>query len=195
MTIIHLFSNRDIFKYIVSGSHFSLYPDIFNNGNFSPLGINDISKNKEDDLNELPMSFYQDRETTIDYSFTINEHEIFIPHCFDILDEINGNSREYCEVAYDNYSDIEGVDYYLHEKIQITFENEGHFNLEIIPTNPHSKVANYLHDLTIQENIPIYDSYHDQAFIPTHNNNSVSNSQVGIGNYSNFIILVNPCEK
>jgi len=55
------FSNRDIFKCIASDSHFSLYSDIFNDGNFSPLGINDISENKEDDLNELPISFYQDR--------------------------------------------------------------------------------------------------------------------------------------
>lgn len=52
------FSKRDSFKCIVSGSHFSLYPDIFNDGNFSPLGINDISKIKENDLNELPINFY-----------------------------------------------------------------------------------------------------------------------------------------
>ena len=73
--------------------------------------------------------------------------------------------------------------------------NEEHFNLEIISTNPHPRVANYLHDFTIRENIPIYDSYHDQTPIPTHNHNSLFNSQVGIGNYSNSIILANPCEK
>jgi len=123
------------------------------------------------------------------------------------LDEIEGNSREYCEIIYDNYFDIEDIDFYSskenrHEKIQITSENEEHFNLKIIPTNPHSKAANYLHDFTIRENIPIYDSYHKQAFsyhkqafIPTHNQNSLTNSQVGIDNYSNSIILANPCEK
>ena len=109
--------NRDSFKCIVSGSHFSLYPDIFNDGNC----INDISENTEADLNEIPINFYQDRKTIIDHSFAINKHKIFSP-CFDILDEIEGNSREYCEVIYDNYSDIEEVDFYsskesAHEKI------------------------------------------------------------------------------
>lgn len=146
---------------------------------FPLLGINDISKNKDDDLNELPISVYKDRETIIDHSFSINEHEIFIPH-FDTLDEIEENSRKY--IIYDNYCDIEDIDFYLHDAIQITSKNEEHFNLEIIPTNPHSRAANYLHNLTIRENIPIYDSYHDQALIPNHNNNYLSNSQDGIGN-------------
>jgi len=35
----------------------------------------------------------------------------------------------------------------------------------------------------------------DQAFIPVHNHNSLSSSQVGIQNYSNSIILANPCER
>ena len=95
---------------------------------FSPLGINDISENTETDLNELPLSFYQDREAINDHSFAINEHEIFIPPCFNVLDEIEGNSREYCKAIYDNYSNIEVVDFYSsqenpHDKIQITFEN------------------------------------------------------------------------
>ena len=194
------FSNRNIFKCIISDSHFSLYPDIFNDGNFSPLGVNDISENTEADLNELPLSFYQYREAKNDHSFAINEHEILVPPCLDILDKIEGNSRESCEVIYDNYSDIEDVDFYSskespHEKIQITSKNEEHFNLEIISTNPHSKADNHLHDFTIRENITIYDSYHDQDFIPVHNHKSLSNSQFGIRNYSNSIILANPCEK
>ena len=86
-------SNRDNFKCIVSGSHFSVYPDIFNNGNIFPPGINDISEIKEDDLNKLPLSFYQDREAIIDHSFATNEHEILVPPCLDILDEIEGNCR------------------------------------------------------------------------------------------------------
>ena len=193
------FSNRDSFKCIVSGSHFSLYPDIFNDGNFSPLDINDISENTEADLNELLSSFYQDREAINDHSFAINEHEILVPPCLDILDEIEGNSRESCEVIYDDYSDIEDVDFNFsqknpHDKIQITSENEERFNLEIIPTNPHFRAANYLHDFIIRENFPIYYSYRDQALIPTHNHNSFSNSQVGIQNYSNSIILANSCE-
>lgn len=193
------FSNRDSFKCIVSGSHFSLYRDIFNDGNFSPLGINGISEIKEDDLNELPINFYQDRETMIDHSFATNEHEMLVPPCSDILNKIEGNSRESCEVIYDNYSDIEDVDFNFsqenpHDKIQITFEHEECFNVEIIPTYPHFRAANYLHDFTIQEIIPIYDSYEDQTPIPIQNHNSFSISQVGIRNHSNSIILANPCE-
>ena len=192
-------SNKDNFKCIVSGSHFSLYLDIFNDGNFSPLGINGISEIKEDDLNELPLNFYQNKETIIDHSFATNEHEIFVPPCFGILDEMEGNSRQSCEVIYDDYSDIEDVDFYTsqenpHEKIQITPENEEHFNLGIISTNLHFRAANYLHDFTIQEIIPIYDSYEDQTPIPIHNHNSFSISQVGIQNYPNSIILAIPCE-
>jgi len=117
----------------------------------------------------------------------------------DILDEIEGNSRESCEVVYDNYSDIEDIDFYSfqenpHDKILITSENEERFKLEIIPTYSHFRVANYLHDFTISENIPIHDSYSYQAPIPTHDHNSFSNSQVEIQNYSNSIILANPCE-
>ena len=105
------FLNREAFEFIIFYSHFSLYPDIFNVCNFSPLGINDILENKEDDINELPIIFYQDKETIIDHSFAINEHKFFIPPCFDILDEIKGNSREYREVVYDNYSDIKDADF------------------------------------------------------------------------------------
>ena len=196
----HGFSNRETFESIIYDSHFSLYLDIFNVGNFSPLGINDISENKEDDLNRLPIFFYQDRETIIDHSFSINEHEFSIPPRFDILDETKGNSREYCEVVYDNYSDIKDVDLYSsqenpHDKIQITSVNEEHLNLDIISTNPHFGETNYLHDFSIRENIPICDSYHDQTPIPAHNHNSLFYSQVGIGNNSNSIILANPCKK
>ena len=192
-------SNRDSFKCIVSGSHFSLYPDIFNDGNFFPLGINDISEIKGDDLNELPLNFYQDRETIMDHSFATHEHEIFVPPCFGILDEIKGNSRQSCEVIYDIYSVIEDVDFYTsqenpHDKIQITSEDEERFNLGIILTNPNFRAANDLHDFTIQEIIPICDSYEDQTPIPIHNHNSFSISQVGIQNFSNSIILAIPCE-
>jgi len=90
------FSNQYIFNCIISDSHFSLYPDMFNDGNLFPLGINDILKIKDGDLNELPLSFYQDREAINDHSFAINEHEILVPPCLDILDEIEGNSKESC---------------------------------------------------------------------------------------------------
>ena len=56
------FSNRDICKCIVSDSYFSLYPDNFCNRNLSSLHINDILENREVDINEFPISFYQDRE-------------------------------------------------------------------------------------------------------------------------------------
>ena len=64
-------SNRDSFKCIVSGSHFSLYPDIFNDSNFSPLGINDISEIKEDDLNELPLKFFLVLEQNLNQQYQI----------------------------------------------------------------------------------------------------------------------------
>ena len=73
--------------------------------------------------------------------------------------------------------------------------NEEHFNLEIIPTNQHSGATNYLHDFTIREKIPIYDSYNDKTPISAHNHNSLSNSQFRIDNYSNSIILANPSKK
>jgi len=55
------FLNRDTFKSIASDSHFSLYLDIFADSNLSPININDISENKETDLSELPINFYQNR--------------------------------------------------------------------------------------------------------------------------------------
>jgi len=144
--------------------------------------------------------FYQDRETIIDHYFGINKHVLYIPSCFDTLDEIEGNSNKYREVIYDNYSDNEDVDLYSyqvnpHEKNQNAYEDEECFNLEIIPTNPHSQAANYLHDFDIQEIVPIYYSYHDEGPIPIHGHNSLSNAQVGIGNHSNSIILAKYCEK
>jgi len=106
-------------------------------------------------------------------------------------------SRESCEVIYDNYFDIEDVDLSRenHQKLQMTSRNERYSNSKIISTDPHSKEENHLHDFTIQESISVYDSYHDQVFTPVHNHNSLSNSQYGVRNYSNFIILANPCEK
>jgi len=70
---------RDTFKSITYDSHFSLYPDIFADNNLSPLNINDISENIEFDLNELPISFYQDKELIIDHSSSINEYVLHIP--------------------------------------------------------------------------------------------------------------------
>jgi len=148
----------------------------------------------------MPINSYKDRETIFDHYFGINKHVLYIPSCFDTLDEIEGNSNKYREVIYDNHSNNEYVDLYSfqvnpHEKIPNTYEDEERFNSEIIPTNPHSQVENYLHDFDIQKNIPIYDSYHDQALIHIHGHNSLSNSQVGIDNHSNFIILAKSCEK
>jgi len=189
------FSQEDIFKCIISESHFSLYPDIFNDDNFSSLSINDISENKEADLNESPLSF-QDREVTIEHPFAINKYERFVLPCLNILYE-KEQSRESCEVIYDNYFDIEDVDLSRenHQKLQITSGNERYSNSNIISTDPHSKAANHLYDSIIQESTPVYDSYHDQAFTPVHNHNSLSNSQDGVRNYSSSIILANPCEK
>jgi len=125
-------SSRDTFKSITSDSHFQLYPDIFYR-NLSPLNINDISENRESDLNEFPISFYQDRELIIDHSSGINEHVIYIPSWFDTMDEIKGNSNECRKVIYDSYFDIEDIDLSfsqlkLHDQSQIICENEEHSN-------------------------------------------------------------------
>jgi len=60
----------------------------------------------------LPISFYQDREIVIDHSSGINEHVLYIPSCFDTLDEIERNSNECYEVIYDSYFDIQDINLY-----------------------------------------------------------------------------------
>lgn len=117
------FSNRDIFKFIAFDSHFHLYLDIFASRNLFPLCNNVTPQNREVDINELPINFYQDRKSNIDYSFGIN-----IPSCFDTLDEIAGNSNECREVIYDSYFHIKDTDlssFQLnpHNQSQITCEN------------------------------------------------------------------------
>lgn len=104
------FSNRYILKSIAYYSHFSLYPNIFAHSNLSHLNINDISKNKEVDLNELAISFYKDRELIIDHFCHINEHVLHISPCFDTMNKIKENSNECGEVIYDHYFDIEDID-------------------------------------------------------------------------------------
>lgn len=131
-----------------------LYPDIFGNGNFSPLNSIDISENKEVDLSEFPISFYQDTELMIDHSSGINEHVLYIPSCFDTLDKIEGNSNECREFIYDSFFDIEDI--YLptsllnpHDQNLIKCENEEHSNSEIVSNSSHFQKINHTHDFRI----------------------------------------------
>ena len=64
----------DIFKCIVSESHFSLYPDVFSDDNFLPLSINKIPKDIEDYPSKSPLGF-QDKEIAIETPFVIFKHE------------------------------------------------------------------------------------------------------------------------
>lgn len=103
------FTNRDISKFIAFDSHFHLYPDISTDRNLSPLYFNVVLENREVDINKLPISFHQDRESFIDHSYGINEHVVHIPSCFDTSDESGENFNECSEVIYDNYSECEDV--------------------------------------------------------------------------------------
>ena len=47
----------DVFKGIIPDLHFSLYPDVFNDDNFSPLNIKDVSKNTEGYSNDSSLGF------------------------------------------------------------------------------------------------------------------------------------------
>ena len=78
-----------------------------------------------------------------------------------------------------------------HDQSLITCENEEQYNLEIIPNSSHFQTNNHTYDFSIQETIPIYDLYDDQARIPIKIHSLLFNSQVGINNHSNCIILPN----
>ena len=56
-------------------------------------------------------------------------------------------------------------------------------------------MTDHLHDFTIQNNIPIYDSYHEQTPMPVPNHNLFSDSQDVIRNYSDPINLASSFEK
>ena len=81
-----------------------------------------------------------------------------------------------------------------HDQSLITCENEERSNLEIVPNNSHFQTNNHNYDFGIQEIIPIYDLYDDQDRISIQSHTPLSNSQMGINNHSNYIIMPNSCE-
>ena len=95
------FFHDDIFKCVVSESHFSLYPDVFSDDNFSPLNIKDISKITEDYSNESSLGF-QDKEIAIEHPLVIFKQESLDFPCLKIYDK-KDESRETCKIIYDSY--------------------------------------------------------------------------------------------
>lgn len=166
----------------------------------SPLCFNVSLENRDTDINEFPISFYQDRDTIIDHSSDINKHVLQIHSCFDIPDKNKKDISECPEIIYDDCFNIEDVDsspslLNPHLPNQFILENEEKLNIEIVPIHSHFQTTNHLHDFNIQEPIPIYEYYDDEALIPIHSHDYLSNSQVGIGVHSNCIILANSCEE
>ena len=113
--------------------------------------------------------------------------------CLKTFDE-KEKSRETCRIIYDSYSeDDDVVD--LSQVTQQSSDNERCSNSRIISVKPHSRVTDHLHDFTVQDNIVIYDSYHEPTPMPVPNHNLSSDLQDGIQNNSDPIILANSCEK
>ena len=123
----------------------------------------------------------------------INKQERLDLPFLKILDE-KEKSRETSKIIYDSYyNDDADVD--LSQVTQQSLDNERYSNSRIISVDPHSRATDHLHDFTIQNNIPIYDSYHEQTPMPVPNHNLFSDSQDVIQNYSYPIILASSCEK
>lgn len=186
------FFHDDSFKCIIPETHFSLYPDVFSDDNFPPLSIKDISKSTEDYSNDSSLGF-QDKKTAIEHPLVIFKQEPLDLPCRKIFDE-EEKYREACKIIYDSYfDDDDAVD--LSQVTQQSSDIERYSNSRIISVNPHSRVMDPLHDFTIQDNISIYDSYHEQTTMHVPNHNLFPDSQDGIQNCSDPIILANSCEK
>ena len=106
---------------------------------------------------------------------TIFKQEPLDLPCLKIYDE-KEKSRETCKIIYDSYFDNDDV-VDLSQVTQQSSDNERYSNSGIISVNPHFKVKDHLHDFTIQDNTPIYDSYHEETPMPVHNHNLSSDSQ------------------
>lgn len=103
-------------------------------------------------------------------------------------------SRETCRIIYDSYfEDDDVVD--LSQITQQSSDNERCSNSRIISVKPRSRETDHLHSLIVQDNILIYDSYHEQTPIPVPSQNLSSDSQDGIRNCSDPIILANSCKE
>ena len=138
-----------------------------------PLSILKISQKVQRITNELSLGF-QDKKTAIEHPLIIFKQEPLDLPCLKILDK-KEKSRETYKVIYDSYFDDDDVD--LSQLTQQSSDNERYFNSIIISVNPHFKVKDHLHDFTIQDNTPIYDSYHEESSIPICNHNLVPDSQ------------------
>lgn len=165
---------HDLFKCIIPDSHFSLYPDLFSDGNFSPLHIKDISKNTEGYSNDSWLGF-KDKETTLAHSLTNVKQESLDLTCQKLYNE-KEEPWEICGVFCDSHSDNNDV-VELSRVTQLGSDNEKHLKSEIISVDPHFRVKDHLDDFIIQGNTPIYDSYYEESSIPVHNHNLFPNSQ------------------
>lgn len=158
----------------------------------SPLSIKDISKNTDDYSNESSLGL-QDKKAAIEHPLIIFKQEPLDLPCLKICDE-KEKSRETCRIIYDNYfEDDDVVD--LSQVTQQSSDNERCSNSRIISVKPHSRAIDHSHSFTVQDNIPIYDSYHEQTPIPVPNQNLSSDSQDGIRNCSDPIIMASSCKE
>jgi len=103
-------------------------------------------------------------------------------------------------VIYDSYFDSEDIDLSTsllnyHDQSLIKCENEEHSNSEIVSNSSHFQTINHTHDFNIQKTIPMHNLCDDQTLIAIHIHDSLSNSQVDIGNHYNSTIMAKSCEK
>ena len=103
------------------------------------------------------------------------KQELFDLPCLKIYNE-KEEPREICRVFCDSYFDNEDV-VELSQVTQLGSDNKEHLKSEIISADPHLKVKAHLNNFTIQDNTPIYDSYHGESFIPVRNHYLVPDSQ------------------
>lgn len=165
---------HDVFKCIVPDSHFSLYPDVFSDDNVSPLNIKHISKNTEGYSSDSSLGF-QDKETALAQPLINEKRELPDLPCLKTYNE-KQEPREICRVFCDSYFDNDDV-VELSRVTQLGSDNKEHLKSEIISADPHLKEKAHLNNFTIQDNTPIFDSYHEESSIPVYNHNLVPDSQ------------------
>jgi hypothetical protein len=94
---------------------------------------------------------------------------------FEINDQ-KEESRETGKISYDDYfanDDVIDLSQVTHQ----SSKNERYSNSENISFNPHFKAKDHSPDFADQDDIPIYDSYHEETPMPVHNHNLSSGSQ------------------
>lgn len=167
-------SFHDVFKCIIPDSHFSLYPKVFSDDNFSPLNIKDISKNIEGYLNDSSVDYPEEGTALARPLINVKKEPLDLPN-LKIYNE-NGEPREinrvFCDSYFDNDDEVE-----LSQVTQLSLDNEKNLKPEIISVHPHFKVKDHVDDFTIQDSTSIYDSYLEESSIPARNHNLFSDSQ------------------